>query len=159
MIIIAHIAYIIRVVSYYFLNTAWWVLPIEVSHGLTYALIWPAGVAYASRSVAPEFETTAQGLFSGVFGGIGSAGGALMGGIVYELYGARILFAGTGGMMALNLLIFLITYQNPVKAFKKKIEKDQEREKRRLSQFVLPDTNKLNLNAPLLVNESTQTLI
>jgi len=127
MIIIAHFAYILRVSSYYFLNEAWWVLPVEVSHGLTYALIWPAGVAYASRSVAPEYETTAQGLFSGVFGGIGSAAGALIGGFVYEKYGARILFLGSGCMMAINLVIFLITYQNPVKAYRRKLSNDHDK--------------------------------
>jgi predicted MFS family arabinose efflux permease len=119
MIIVAHLAYCARVTCYYFLKEAWFVLCVEVLHGLTYALIWPAGVAYASRSVSPVFETTAQGVFSGVFGGIGSAAGALIGGVVYENFGANILFAGSGGVMFLNLFFFLIFYKKPYSQLKR----------------------------------------
>jgi hypothetical protein len=36
------------------------VLPVELLHGLTYALIWPAGVAYAARSAPAHLTTTSQ---------------------------------------------------------------------------------------------------
>jgi len=112
MIIVAHVAYVVRVFSYCLLTKAWLVLAVEVLHGLTYALLWPAGVAFASRSVPPELETTAQGVFGGIFGGLGTACGSLAGGIVYDMLGPKILFFGSGCTLLLSALLFGLTYSD-----------------------------------------------
>jgi MFS family permease len=115
MVITAFVAYVTRVFLYTQLTRerVWLVLPVELLHGLTYAMIYPAGVAFASASVDERLQATAQGLYSAVFGGLGGGAGALVGGAVYQAFGPRRLFQGMGVINGVNLLIFLLIYRPP----------------------------------------------
>ena len=53
-------------------GTPWAVLPVELLHGLTFALAWGAGSAHCAATLAPPgLEATTQGLFQGESGGEG----------------------------------------------------------------------------------------
>merc|ERR1712098_15277 len=43
-------------------------------------------------------ESTMQGLVGAAFEGLGVAVGALLGGVIFKLYGGRIMFQGAGGL-------------------------------------------------------------
>ena len=74
------ICYAVRFVAYSFITIPWTVLPVELLHGVTYALRSAAIVSYA-RAVAPKgLEATAQTLFEGVLTGLGGGCGGVLGG-------------------------------------------------------------------------------
>ena len=68
---IALIAYIVRYLSYSFLTNAWFVLPIELLHGITFGLMYAAASAYASIIAPKGMSATMQGLTSGLYFGFG----------------------------------------------------------------------------------------
>lgn len=97
-----------RALAYSFIIVPWLALPIQLLHGPTFSLMWIAGVSYADRIAPTGMEATAQGLFSGVMLGIGSAGGALLGGLLYEYFGLVTMFRLAALIALVGLgLIFL----------------------------------------------------
>ena len=82
----------IRAFAYSFIVVPWLALLIQLLHGPTFSLMWIAGVSYADRIAPVGLEATAQGLFSGVMLGIGSATGAFLGGLLYEHAGLVTMF-------------------------------------------------------------------
>jgi MFS family permease len=69
---IAFVAYTVRFIGYSFLTNAWFVLPIELLHGLTFGLMWAAATSYGSIITPPGMSGTIQGLISGVHFGFGN---------------------------------------------------------------------------------------
>lgn len=57
-----------------------WILVIELSHGITFGLMWIAGVAHAHHLAPAELKTTGQGLFTGILMGLSHALGSWLGG-------------------------------------------------------------------------------
>jgi MFS transporter, PPP family, 3-phenylpropionic acid transporter len=82
----------IRALAYSFIGVPWVALLIQLLHGPTFSLMWIAGVSYADRIAPVGLEATAQGLFSGVMLGVGSAAGAFLGGLLYEHVGLVMMF-------------------------------------------------------------------
>jgi PPP family 3-phenylpropionic acid transporter len=89
---VALLVFAIRALAYSFIAVPWLALPIQLLHGPTFSLMWIAGVSYADRIAPTGLEATAQGLFSGVMLGIGSAAGAFLGGLLYEYVGLVMMF-------------------------------------------------------------------
>ncbi len=85
-------AYVVRAALYSVVSVPWPVLLIQLLHGPTFSAIWVAGVSYADE-IAPEgLGTTAQGIFSATFMGLGSAVGALFTGFLYQFLGVDWMF-------------------------------------------------------------------
>jgi PPP family 3-phenylpropionic acid transporter len=82
----------LRALAYSFIVVPWLALFIQLLHGPTFSLMWIAGVSYADQIAPAGLEATAQGLFSGVFLGIGTAAGAFLGGWYYEQVGLVSMF-------------------------------------------------------------------
>jgi PPP family 3-phenylpropionic acid transporter len=82
----------IRAFAYSLIVAPWLALLIQLLHGPTFSLMWIAGVSYADKNAPVGLEATAQGLFSGIMLGIGSAAGAFLGGVLYEHAGPVIMF-------------------------------------------------------------------
>lgn len=89
--IIGALAFVIRVVSYSIVSSAWQVLLLEPLHGLTYAAFHAASVAYVSERCSPRFEATGQSILQFV-SGIGSAIGSGSGGFIMQRFGSRALY-------------------------------------------------------------------
>jgi PPP family 3-phenylpropionic acid transporter len=89
---IALVLFAIRALAYSLIHVPWPALLIQLLHGPTFSLMWVAGVSYADKIAPPSREATAQGLFAGVMLGIGSAAGALVGGLLYEYAGPVMMF-------------------------------------------------------------------
>lgn len=109
MLIFTIITLIIRMFAYSLVTVAWTVLFIQLLHGFTFSIPWVAGVAFANRMAPRGLETTAQGIFSGLFMGLAAAVGAFAGGWMYEAVGPFLMFRWSAmGIMVLAALIGLV---------------------------------------------------
>lgn len=70
----------------------WQALLISFLHGPTFVMVWVAGVEYASQIAPRGLGATAQGMFGGVYSGLGFASGALLGGWLFDSLGVRPQF-------------------------------------------------------------------
>ncbi|HET7142701.1 MAG TPA: major facilitator superfamily domain-containing protein 6 [Anaerolineales bacterium] len=101
--IVALFFFAIRALAYSFISLPWMALPIQLLHGLTFSLMWAAGISYADRIAPPGMSATAQGLFSGVMLGVGSATGSLLGGFLFDVVGAIWMFRVVAGIAVLAI--------------------------------------------------------
>jgi len=90
--LLAMVALGVRLLLFAACRTPGLVLLIQVTNGVTFPLMWVAGVSYA-HEIAPEgMSTTAQGLFSATVYGFGMAAGGFLGGPLLESLGGRGLY-------------------------------------------------------------------
>ncbi|GFT40483.1 hypothetical protein NPIL_596491 [Nephila pilipes] len=85
-------AFGLRYGLYYILDNPWFVLPVEVLQGLTFAVFYTAMTGYASNNAPPGTEATMMGIFGGLFEGLGVATGSLLGGVGFDKLGGRKTF-------------------------------------------------------------------
>lgn len=90
-----------------YLPSVWWVLPIELLQGLTFALAWSSGCVYVKRVAPVWLRSTVQSIFSGLYTGIGQGLGGLVGGFMYGAFGADVVFK----LAAISLLVGFIGAQ------------------------------------------------
>lgn len=113
MLAIALLAMCIRAFAYALITVPWLVLPINLLHGVSFALLWAAGVASADAIAPPGLGATAQGLFAGTVLGLGASLGAFAGGALYDSIGPVALFQATGVMLVAALFLFAIVRLMP----------------------------------------------
>ena len=92
---LVYFAFILRMGCYSllpFLPSLWFILPVELLHGLTFALAWAAGTTHCSTIAPPGLEATTQSLYQGFYFGVGYGMGGLVGGLVYQYVGAEAVF-------------------------------------------------------------------
>jgi len=92
---LVYFAFIIRMGCYSllpFLPSLWFILPVELLHGLTFALAWAAGTTHCRTIAPPGLEATTQSLYQGFYFGVGYGMGGLVGGLVYQYVGAGAVF-------------------------------------------------------------------
>lgn len=104
----ALLIFAVRVLAYSFIVTPWLAFFIQMLHGPTFSLMWIAGVSYADQIAPVGLEATAQGLFSGVMLGIGSAAGAFLGGVLYEQVGLVAMFRCSALVALLGVGLMLL---------------------------------------------------
>jgi MFS family permease len=99
--------FVFRLCYYAFLTNPYYVLPCELLHGITFAASWAASIEYADSIAPPGMSATLQGLLTGIYWGLGSGCGALLGGVLYANFGGPVMFLSTAGGVFVALLIFL----------------------------------------------------
>lgn len=82
-------------------------LPIQLLHGFTFALLVGSAVTLADEMAPKGLSATAQGLFSATMGGVGVAIGAVLSGWIYEHFGAPATFQVMSGIAMAVLLVWL----------------------------------------------------
>uniref|UniRef100_A0A2R5L782 Putative transporter n=1 Tax=Ornithodoros turicata TaxID=34597 RepID=A0A2R5L782_9ACAR len=80
---------VLRFGVYSFGTNPWAMLPVEITHGLCFGLVYAALTTYASVSAPPGTEATMQGILSGTFEGLGVGTGTLVCGQLFNLVGGR----------------------------------------------------------------------
>jgi len=86
-------------------NTSVLVLLIQFVSGLTFPLMWMAGVSYTEENAPPGMSATAQGLFSAVVFGFGTAMGGFLGGTLLENLGGRGMYFVFGAIVLVAVVI------------------------------------------------------
>lgn len=101
------LAYSTRVFGYTLLrpSTIYWVFPLEVLHGITFACAVVASVDYSTAISPKEWSTTVQSILSTVMSCVGGGLGPILGGIVANEYGFVVLYRGAGYVTAAASLV------------------------------------------------------
>jgi MFS transporter, PPP family, 3-phenylpropionic acid transporter len=108
LLLVAITAYVVRLLAYTLMPPVWLVLPINLLHGLTFSALWVAGVSYVNEVTPKGSGATAQGLFSGLTMGLGSATGAVLGGTLYDSLGPIVVFQAAALWIAVGLIFFWV---------------------------------------------------
>ncbi len=98
----------LRLLLYSTFNYPVAILILQVLHGLTFPLVWIAGVTYADENSPAGLSSTAQGLFGAALFGFGAGLGSFFGGLLVEALTGRGLYLVMGLFVTLGLAIFTI---------------------------------------------------
>lgn len=97
-----------RLLGWSLIDDPYLALSLQLFNGLSFGALWLAAVAYA-REIAPAgMSATAQGLLSGMYFGLSSAVGALLGGLWYEQVGVWGMYRWGAVVMVVGLVIFIL---------------------------------------------------
>jgi MFS family permease len=109
LLIIALVIYIARLLLYSVVASPAIIVVIQLLHGFTVPAIWAAGISFVAEAAPPGLEATSQAVFAGVLNGLAAATGAYLGGVVYQNYGAVVMFQMFAAILfaTLLLLVFL----------------------------------------------------
>lgn len=92
---ICFLAFFVRLAAYSsmaYWSSVWFILPVELLHGLTFGLTWSVGTKKSQSLSPPGLEATTQSVFQGCMFGLGYGVGGLLGGSVYSHAGAIATF-------------------------------------------------------------------
>jgi PPP family 3-phenylpropionic acid transporter len=108
MLVLSMIAIVVRLVLYATLNTIPGLLVFQIINGITYALLWVAGVSYVNKIAPPGLSATAQGIFYAIVFGFGAAAGGFLGAILLERVGGAWMYAFFAILVLAALVFYLI---------------------------------------------------
>lgn len=108
LLVIACLAIVLRILICSLAISPWQALALQLLQGPTFALVLVAGVEFASQIAPPGMGATAQGIFSGIFSGLGFASGSVLGGILYQGFGIRIMYQSAAAIVFSGLVVFLM---------------------------------------------------
>jgi MFS transporter, PPP family, 3-phenylpropionic acid transporter len=110
MMIIAMVSFIIRMFGYTWLtkSTLYYILLLELLHGLTFAMMWTATVDISSKIAPKGWKTATMTIISAFLSCLGGGVGALAGGYVAQRYSFKFLFHATGYLFSAVLVVHLI---------------------------------------------------
>ena len=86
------VLYSARMLAYALLPAATYFVPIELLHGVTFSLFFAASVVHCGQLAPPGAQATMQGVLTGS-NGLGTAAGALAGGLIASRVGLARMFA------------------------------------------------------------------
>jgi PPP family 3-phenylpropionic acid transporter len=101
----------LRLILFAFAGSVAFVLFLQIFGGLTFASFWIAGVSFADKNAPAGMHTTAQGLFSAMVMGIGTAVGGFIGGLLLESIGGRDLYLTFGVAVLIITTLIAVIYR------------------------------------------------
>ena len=100
--------YVLRFAGFSLLQNAWYILLLQLTHSICFALFWNAAV-YHTADLAPEgMQATLFGIMNGVFFGFAGAFSSIVGGIFYNQFGGRNMFRGYAIICAVWTLFLIL---------------------------------------------------
>ncbi|XP_045110373.1 major facilitator superfamily domain-containing protein 6-like [Portunus trituberculatus] len=91
-IVLGFAVYVVRMLGYSFITNPWWCMPFEALECFTVSLMSAAAVSYAADLATPATLTTLQGLYGGIYHGVGRGLGSLVSGFLMAPLGLRNVF-------------------------------------------------------------------
>ncbi|CAO3663464.1 unnamed protein product [Umbelopsis vinacea] len=106
-----HVLTIVRVFAYTLLpkgaSAAWIALGLHLLNGIAFSALWGAGVVQADELAPPSLQATSQGVLAAMYAGIGAGLGSLIGGVIYQHFGAKAMFYTVIAVTSFSLEIYL----------------------------------------------------
>ncbi|GIY14153.1 major facilitator superfamily domain-containing protein 6 [Caerostris darwini] len=113
LLIAALMTYVLRFLFYSYLYSPWWILPMELSHGVTFGLYYTVLASYGKMSSKPGVEATTQSVIFSTHEGLGASLGCVFAGIGFDylechrtFFFASLFFA-CGSLVGLMLRVAL----------------------------------------------------
>ncbi|CAH1777765.1 unnamed protein product [Owenia fusiformis] len=119
---LALLGWSIRFFCYSVIPEAWYVLPIELLHGITFALMYAAASGYGSIVAPKGMSATIQGLIGGLHFGLGKGAGSLLGGLIYGSFSPIVMFRSCAVFCLSVLTLYWILQKFVIK--KRGVEKE-----------------------------------
>jgi len=115
----ALVAYIVRVFGYTLLtpDSKYWILPLEVLHGIGFSNVWMVSIDYSSEIVPSGWNSTMQTFLRSLYLSVGAGIGAVGGGFLMQNYGAKFMYTAYGLLVALFLCLHLISIHMGLHSF------------------------------------------
>jgi PPP family 3-phenylpropionic acid transporter len=88
-------------------NSSLAILALQILHGLTYPLLWIAGVSFVAEKAPKGLNATAQGVFSAAIMGVGMSSGNFFCGWLIDQIGVYQTFS-TIGLLVLGFLLVVL---------------------------------------------------
>lgn len=106
---ISIVAFFVRDMVYSIMEQPWYVVPLEVLHGVTFGLLVAALTTYIYVAAPKGAAGTMIGLLSAFQRGIGAGIASLVGGQIYDEYGVRTMWkVGAYGLVPASLLVVAV---------------------------------------------------
>ncbi|KAG2223767.1 hypothetical protein INT45_003491 [Circinella minor] len=111
LIIVSHAAIIVRCLAYTILSpdtltTNISALLLQTLHGIGFGIFWGTAVKEMDALFPSRQRAMAQGILGALHTGLGTGGGALIGGYLYQYFGAIWLFRSAAALACASILIF-----------------------------------------------------
>ncbi|KAF8767057.1 Major facilitator superfamily like protein [Argiope bruennichi] len=106
----ALLVYGLRFLFYGYLYNPWWVLPIEISHGLTYGLYYAVLATYGKLRSKPGTEATTQSILFTTHEGLGAGLGCVFAGLGFDYLGTHQTFIYISIYFGIDFITSLLLY-------------------------------------------------
>jgi predicted MFS family arabinose efflux permease len=110
MLIVAQSIIVYRCVTYFVCTElsfgAWLATATQLLHGIGFSMTWSAGALQADHIAPANLKSSAQGLLNMAFNGLGSGLGAIIGGYIYEHFGAKTMWIIVAIFSFISILLF-----------------------------------------------------
>jgi MFS transporter, PPP family, 3-phenylpropionic acid transporter len=117
LLVLALVGWSLRLVLYAVIPDPVWLLPVQILHGPSFAIMWIAGIALTRQLAPPGAGAAAQGLFTAVVSGLGGLVGGVFGGLTYQWLGAPALFQIMAAITAVGAVgLAISTARSPMAA-------------------------------------------
>jgi predicted MFS family arabinose efflux permease len=94
--VLSLLAYVVRFFNYAYIHHPYHALPAEALRGITFALFWSSGSAYAYKISPPGMAATMLMILNAMYGGLGQSLGAIIGGKMQSKLGTIGTFKYSG---------------------------------------------------------------
>ncbi len=109
LIAIALSTYVVRYALYAVVPSAAWILPIQILHAPTYAIYLVASIRLVYDLAGRDQAATMQSVLAAAMAA-GSVLGALLNGVLADIFGVRAVFWLASGANVVALIVFLVAY-------------------------------------------------
>lgn len=114
MLLLAQLAMLLRGWLYVILPPRDYLFPaacaIELLKGTAFGFTQVAGVKVASESAPPELQATSQAIYTSIYSQLPAVIAALLGGHLYNVYGAKLLFTVTAAISTASFVLFFVKW-------------------------------------------------
>jgi PPP family 3-phenylpropionic acid transporter len=100
--------YAVRLYVLSIMKAPWIFLPVQVVLGIAFSAMLSLGVTLTSELAPEGMGATAQAVYGAMRGGLASAAGAFLGGIIYDHWGGPALFQFGGTAIVVALVFFIV---------------------------------------------------